>query len=105
MKTITIDGVAYVPADSVPAPTTSGRQVLVIDRGWIIAGDVEETADGVTLYRPTMLQSFQSIGFSGAIADPRSESVTLQQMTAPVVVPRHSIIFRVPVDSDWGRGE
>ena len=40
-NTITVNGVEYIRADSVPAAKPNGnRAVVVVDRGWIFAGDV-----------------------------------------------------------------
>lgn len=38
---VVVDGVRYVRA-----PEGSSRAVVVVDRGWVFAGDVEEETDG-----------------------------------------------------------
>jgi hypothetical protein len=45
---------------------------------------------------------WESIGFTGMIADPSSDKVDLRAMTNQVKVPRASVIFAVPVSEDWG---
>jgi len=80
-----------------------GRVVLVIDRGWIFAGDQSLTSDGfVRLDNAIHVLRWEKIGFAGMIDDPGSDKVTLKKMSEPVEVPSGSIIHRVPVDNDWG---
>lgn len=43
IQQIEVNGVSYVRADSVSTPQPNGkRAVVVVDRGWIFAGDVTE---------------------------------------------------------------
>lgn len=84
---------------------TSTRAVCVIDRGWIFAGDIEETHDGIGGYllrNAVHVQSWSSVGFDGMIANPDSNNVNLKKMDNPVVVPHSSLILMVPVESKWG---
>ena len=43
---VTINGIEYVPAASKPA---GNRAVVVVDRGWIFAGDVTRENGRITL--------------------------------------------------------
>jgi hypothetical protein len=102
-NTITIDGVKYVRADQVPAPVPNGnRAVVVVDRGWIFAGDVHEENGKITLTRAIHVFRWESIGFDGMIANPKSDKVTLKRMDNPVSIPAGSEIFRIPVSQEWG---
>lgn len=96
---IIVNGVKYVPATSVP---TGNRAVVVIDRGWIFAGDVEDHGSFIRLNNATWVFRWEEIGFNGVIANPESDKVDLRKMDAPVEVPTGSVIFRVPVVDDWG---
>ena len=98
-KEIMIDGVCYVPAE--PAPR-GVRAVVVVDRGWIFAGDVTEAAGRIRLERAVWVLRWSGVGFDGVIADPKSGSVTLRPMSNPVDLPADAEIFRVPVSDDWG---
>ncbi len=50
---IEINGIKYTRSDSVAAPVPSGnRAVVVVDRGWIFAGDVTEENGRVYLVSP-----------------------------------------------------
>lgn len=98
MDNVFIDGVEYAPVQR----SVGKRAVIVVDRGWIFAGDVEEKDGTITLTRVSWPMSWSSVGFDGMLRDPKSASVKLRQLDQPVVIPSTSVIFRVPVSDDWG---
>ena len=104
VKEITIDGTKYVRADSVSAPVIPGkRAVVVVDRGWIFAGDISDSPDGgKRLTRAVHVFSWQSGGFTAVVNDPKAAGADLRKMSNPVDVPNDSIIFTVPVNDSWG---
>jgi hypothetical protein len=105
LSTIEINGVTYVPEGSNANTLPSGnRNVVVIDRGWIFAGDTtfNEATQEFLLSNAVWVFRWESVGFDGVIADPKSSKVTLRKMEKPVVVPKGSVIFKVPVDANWG---
>lgn len=94
---ITVNGVEYIPAKP-----NGNRAVVVVDRGWIFAGDVTEKDGRIRLSRATWVFRWESIGFDGVIANPKSSKVTLKQMQHDVDLPADTELFRVPVAEDWG---
>lgn len=98
MKTVKIDGVEYVEKK----PTTGKRCVVVVDRGWIFAGDVSRENGRIYLSRAVHVFRWESIGFDGMIANPTSSKVTLKQLANDVEIPEDSEIFCVPVGDSWG---
>lgn len=102
MNKITVNGVEYVQADQVTAVPTGNRAVIVIDRGWIFAGDVTRENGRIKLSRPVWVFRWEEIGFDGVIENPKSSKVTLKRMTNPVDIPEGAEIFSVPVDENWG---
>jgi hypothetical protein len=68
-ETMLINGVEYVRKDSVMAnPQPSGnRAVVVIDRGWIYAGDVTEENGRIYLDRAVWVFKWNEVGFDGLI--------------------------------------
>ena len=96
---VIINGVTYVPKTDIPS---GNRAVIVIDRGWIFAGDVEECYGFIRLTNAVWVFRWEEIGFNGVISNPKSDKVDLRKMDAPVEVPNGSVIFRVPVADDWG---
>lgn len=78
------------------------RVVVVVDRGWIFAGDQTVTSDGYILLRNAVhVFRWESMGFAAMIAQGKGPKVDLRPV-ADVEIPKDSIIFRVPVDAKWG---
>ena len=96
VKSIEIDGVKYAPVQA-----NGKRAVVVVDRGWIFAGDVEEKDGRILLKRALHVFRWDSIGFDGMIADPKNSKVKLKPIS-DVDLPCGSEIFCVPVGDEWG---
>lgn len=96
MKTVMIDDVEYAPVQP-----RGNRAVVVVDRGWIFAGDVTEENGRIRLDRAVWVFRWESIGFDGVIADPKNSKVQLR-LISPVDLPEAAEIFRVPVSDNWG---
>jgi hypothetical protein len=92
---IQINGVTYVRADSVP---TGNRAVVVVDRGWIFAGDVTREDGRIKLSRAVHVFKWESIGFAKMI---ETEKADLRPI-ADVDMPAGAEIFCVPVSDNWG---
>ncbi len=101
---IEINGVRYVPEHAAgPAALPAGnRAVFVVDRGFIYAGDWSLSDEGYTLANAVNLRRYESIGFEGVLADPKSSKATIVAMPYPVIVPAGSVLFRIPVPQGWG---
>ena len=85
-----------------PAPT-GPREVIVIDRGWIFAGDVKEESNGsLTLTNAIHLVRWESIGFARALTEWKTNKVFLQGIQQVVKVPANSVIMRLSVEDGWG---
>lgn len=95
---ITINGIEYVPASSRPTGT---RAVVVVDRGWIFAGDVTRENGRIRISRALHVFKWESIGFAGMIADPKKAKADLRPI-ADVDMPSGAEVFCVPVADDWG---
>ena len=101
IETIKINEVEYVRKDQVAQPT-GNRAVIVVDRGWIFAGDAEQTADGyIRLERAVHVFRWESIGFAKMLEDWKSSRVDLRPCSN-VELPLDAVIFRVPVEASWG---
>lgn len=106
LSTIEINGVTYAPVGSNSNSLPAGnRHVVVIDRGWIVAGDVstDETTKELIVSNAIHVFRWESIGFTGVLENPKSNKVTLKSFPYPVKVPQGSVIFTVPVSDDWGK--
>lgn len=101
MSKLVINGIEYVPAADAVAKPTGQRAVVVVDRGWIFAGDVTQENGRIKLSRAVWVFRWSNCGFNGVIANPKSDEVELRRI-ADVDLPEAAEIFRVPVADDWG---
>ena len=95
---ITINGIEYVPATSKPV---GDRAVVVVDRGWIFAGDVTRENGRIRLSNALHVFKWKSIGFAGMIDDPKAANADLRKI-ADVDMPMGAEVFCVPVPDEWG---
>ena len=100
-STIKIDDIEYVRSDAITKPIVGNRAVIVVDRGWIFAGDVTRENGRIKLSRAIHVFRWESIGFDGMIKEPKSSKVTLKTLP-DVDMPQDAEIFAIPVDEDWG---
>jgi len=96
--TITIDGIEYHRAAD---PSETQRAVVVVDRGWIFAGDVDESSRPGRIYLRNAVWVFKwaSIGFDGVIEHPEKADI---RPIHDVDIPAQSEIYRIPVPAGWG---
>lgn len=98
-NTIKINEVEYVRADSIQTKPTGNRAVVVVDRGWIFAGDVERRDGFIFLSRALHVFKWQSVGFAGMIENTKKADL---RKIADVQIPEGAEIFCVPVHDSWG---
>jgi len=98
VNTISINGVEYAPVNAQPK---GSRAVVVVDRGWIFAGDVTRKDGRILISRALHVFKWESIGFAGMVDNPKKAKADLRRM-ADVDIPEGSEIFCVPVPDDWG---
>jgi hypothetical protein len=97
---VQINGVTYVRADSIPSVPTGNRAVVVVDRGWIFAGDVTREDGRIKLSRAVHVFKWESIGFAKMVETERADLRPI----ADVDMPAGAEIFCVPVSDNWGIG-
>jgi hypothetical protein len=95
---VTINGVDYAPVANRPTGT---RAVVVVDRGWIFAGDVTRENGRVRISNALHVFKWEDIGFAGMIADPKKAKADLRKI-ADVDMPAGAEVFCVPVNDGWG---
>jgi len=98
-ETIMIDEVKYVRADSVVQPPKGNRAIIVVDRGWIFAGDVTRENGRIKLSRALHVFKWESVGFAGMIESTKKADL---RKISDVDIPEDAEIFCVPVSLDWG---
>lgn len=97
MPNVIIDGVEYAPVNQ----NSGNRAVVVVDRGWIFAGDVTREKGRIRLSRALHVFKWESIGFAGMIENPKKAKADLRAI-ADVDLPEGAEIFCVPVPAEWG---
>ncbi len=97
MANVIIDGVEYAPINK----ANGNRAVVVVDRGWIFAGDVTRENGRIRLSRALHVFKWESVGFAGMIDNPKKAKADLRPV-ADVDIPEGAEIFCVPVPAEWG---
>jgi hypothetical protein len=97
METVIINGIEYAPVKK----QTGNRAVVVVDRGWIFAGDVTRENGRIRLSNALHVFKWESVGFAGMIADPTKAHADLRHI-ADVDIPEGAEVFCVPVPENWG---
>jgi hypothetical protein len=96
---IKIDDVEYIRADGIKAPVSGKRAMIVVDRGWIFAGDVTRENGRIKLTRALHVFKWESVGFAGIIENTAKADL---RKIADVDIPADAEIFSVPVIDTWG---
>jgi hypothetical protein len=100
LSSISVNGVEYVRADSIPAAKPNGnRAVIVVDRGWIFAGDITRENGRIRISRAVWVFRWESCGFAKVIENPSNADI---RPMADVDMPEGAEIFCVPVSDNWG---
>lgn len=102
MNKLTVNGIEFIQADQAQVPVEGTRAVVVVDRGWIFAGDVTRQNGRVKLARAVWVYCWEEVGFDGVIKDPTHEKVTIKPFPNGVDLPEGAEIFSVPVQNNWG---
>ena len=94
---VVINGVVYEPKS---APRK--RYVVVVNHGWIYAGDLEESNGRILLRNAVWVFSWNSIGFASVIENPKQSNVDIRKCAFDVDIPSASEVYRIPVCDGWG---
>jgi hypothetical protein len=98
MKNVIIEGIEYAPVVNKP---TGNRAIVVVDRGWMFAGDVTRENGRIKMSRVLWLFRWEAVGFAAMVANPKSPKVDIRPFD-DVDIPEVSEIFCVPVSDNWG---
>lgn len=95
MNTIEINGETYIKASTAP---TGNRAVIVVDRGWIFAGDLTRESGRIHLTNALHVFKWESIGFAKMVETAKADLRPISD----VDIPESAEIFCVPVPQNWG---
>jgi hypothetical protein len=98
-NTIKIDDVEYVQKDSVAPVIKGNRAVIVVDRGWIFAGNITRKDGRILISNAIHVFKWESVGFAGMIENTKKADL---RRIADVDLPEGAEIFCVPVHNSWG---
>jgi hypothetical protein len=98
-----IDGIEYVRKDSIQSLPNGNRHVVVVDRGWIFAGNLTQENGRIYLDDAVWVFSWQSVGFGAVVADPKKAKADIRPLSTRVDIPEGAELFRMPVSEKWGK--
>lgn len=97
MDNVVINGIEYAPVKK----ASGTRAVVVVDRGWIFAGDVTRENGRIRLTNALHVFKWEITGFAGMITDTKKAKADLRKI-ADVDIPEGAEVFCVPVPDGWG---
>ena len=98
-RTITIDEVQYVRADSVAEPS-GDRVIVVLPRGFIYFGKLERSDGWCRLTCASNIRKWSSGGFGGLTLGAKSSGATLDKC-GPVEFSMDAVVSIHPVTDGW----
>lgn len=100
-KTITIDEVEYIRADSVDVKPTT-KQIVVLQRGWVVVGDVHKEENEVKISNCSVIRVWGTSKGLGEIAEngPTSKTV-LDSCPSLVVHPLSVVMYMNTNKGNW----
>lgn len=79
------------------------RVVMVLDRGWIIAGDRVRYRNGRQVLRNAVhVFRWEQIGFARMLTEWQTSKVVLHKMDHDPEIAAGTELFSVPVEKGWG---
>lgn len=100
MPQITVSDETFEKIKDQIAPS-GNRHLVVLDRGWIFVGDLEDRPEGgYLLTKAKNIRRWEQGGF-GALSKSAKAAKAHLDDCAPIWFTSSACIFRVPVGGDW----
>ena len=100
-ETMMIDEVKYVRADSAKVVPTK-KQIVVLQRGWIVVGDVEKTETEILINNCSVIRIWGTRKGLGEIAENGpTDKTKLDPSPAIIVHPLSVVLFMNVNESNW----
>ena len=96
-KTISIDGIDYMRADRADL-TPSTKQIVVLQRGWVVIGDVHEVGDELTITDASVIRVWGTTKGLGELRDGPTAGTKLDP-AGTVRALRLAVVLRIDVDA------
>jgi hypothetical protein len=98
---VVINNVTYVREDQIKGiPIPGTRAIVVVDRGWIFAGNVSRENGRIRISNALHVFQWEGVGFAGIVQNAKKADL---RPIADVDLPSGSEIFCVPVNDSWGK--
>ena len=100
-NTIEVNGVSYTKTDSIETKPTK-KQILVLQRGWVIVGDVSQESSMVSVSNCSVVRVWGTSNGLGELAENGPLSETVLDPCPPVQAHELSIVLRMNAnESNW----
>jgi hypothetical protein len=100
-NTLMIDDVEYVRAGSQKVVPTK-KQIVVLQRGWVVVGDVEKTETEVLINNCSVIRIWGTSKGLGELAEAGANSKTKLDPCPPITVHPLSVVLYMNVnESNW----
>ena len=99
MDNVIINGIEYAP---VAKKATGSRAVIVVDRGWIFAGDISRANGRIRISDAVWVFKWSEVGFAAVVADPKKAKADIRKID-DIDMPEGAEVFCVPVADGWGK--
>lgn len=98
-NTIMIDEVKYIRADRAEVVPTK-KQIIVLQRGWIVVGDVEKTETEVKINNCSVIRIWGTSKGLGEIAENGPTDKTKLDACPPVTVHPLTVVLYMNINED-----
>jgi len=98
-ETLKIDEVEYVRKDAANVVLTT-KQIVVLQRGWVVIGDVNKTSEEVTIKNCSIIRVWGTSKGLGEIAENGKTSKTVLDSSPDVIVHPLSVVLYMNVNMD-----
>lgn len=100
-ETMIIDEVKYVRADNIDVKPTK-KQIVVLQRGWIVVGDVNKSENEVTIKNCSVIRVWGTSKGIGEIAENGATDKTKLDSCPDIIVHPLSVVLYMNVNmSKW----
>ena len=96
-ETIMIDEVKYIRADQTKVTPTK-KQIVVLQRGWIVVGDISKTNEEVTIKNCSIIRVWGTSKGLGEIAESGATSKTVLDKSPDIIVHPLSVVLYMNVN-------
>lgn len=99
-KTIKIDNIEYVRADSVQPPS-GDLELVVADRGWVFVGRVDRSEEGVVWVRDAKnVRTWSTVGYGGLTKGAKHAKAVLDPSN-DLRFRADAVLFTTPLAEGW----